>query len=58
MSLFICTMLPFDYDIRDKSKKWEARSDIRERRLLLKVERHLVQWRALSPIKLFWMTMP
>lgn len=32
-------MCPFDYDARNKYKKWEAKGRIHEKRVLLKVER-------------------
>lgn len=41
MSLFISIMSSFDYDARDKSMKREAEAVMSERRLMLKVERHL-----------------
>lgn len=44
-------MRPFDYDPRDKSKKWKAKAEMREKRLLLKVDRHFNPTEDASPIK-------
>lgn len=40
MSLVIVTIRPFEHDVTDKSKKWEAKAEMREKRLLLNVDRH------------------
>lgn len=38
MSLFITTMQPFRYNARDKLKRWEVKSEMRARLLVLKVD--------------------
>lgn len=40
ISRFVSTMHPFYYDARERRKKREAKAEMCERRLLLKIERH------------------
>lgn len=40
MSLLVSTMRPFDYYAGDKSKEWTKMVEMRDKRLLLKDERH------------------
>lgn len=39
MSLFISTGHYFDYDVRDRPKKWETKNEMREKRFLLEADR-------------------